>query len=83
MLVEVGGLGVLGQAVEVGKEVGRFAAGVLGIALGLAEEVQAMNLGDLTRECFGATGGVELELPARGSQREAVVFPESRSWIRM
>jgi plasmid stability protein len=41
-----------------------------------AEGAQALNLGDLARECFGATGGVELELPARGSQREVVVFPE-------
>jgi len=35
-----------------------------------------LNLGELARECFGAEGGVELELPLRGSGREAVVFPE-------
>jgi plasmid stability protein len=41
-----------------------------------AEGAQALNLGDLARECFGTAGGVELELPARISQRESVVFPE-------
>ena len=41
-----------------------------------AEDAQSLDLGDLARECFGETGGVELELPQRGARREAVIFLE-------
>lgn len=32
------------------------------------------NLSGLARECFGKGGGVDLELPERGSERELVNF---------
>ena len=32
------------------------------------------DLAAFTRECFGALGGVELELPVRGSMREPPEF---------
>ncbi len=41
-----------------------------------AADAGAVNLGELARECFGEPGGVELELPARGSRRELVDFCE-------
>ena len=44
MLVELGGAGVLGQAVEIGEEV-NLGRGGLGAGLGLAEEVVNQDLG--------------------------------------
>lgn len=39
-----------------------------------AADAGAANLAEIARECFGKSGGVELELPARGSRRELVDF---------
>lgn len=48
------------------REILREAAGSGGM--------RVANLVELARECFGADGGVELELPERGSKRGAVDF---------
>ena len=41
----------------------------------LSDEVHMpRNLVELTRECFASLGGVELELPSRGSTREPPEF---------
>jgi plasmid stability protein len=37
-------------------------------------DFRAGNLVELARECFGKEGGVELDLPGRGSGRDLVEF---------
>jgi antitoxin FitA len=50
-----------------------YAREILGEASGAAD-AEAANLAEIARECFGKSGGVELELPARGSGRQLVDF---------
>lgn len=50
-----------------------YAREILREASGAADAGTA-NLAEIARECFGKSGGVELELPARASRRELVDF---------